>query len=1415
MGLQIRRGYDSERLTITPAAGEPIWTIDTEKLWIGDGTTVGGVLASPEQLVGVNDSPEFYSITIDTTATIGTLVFSSDTGTYITSRAQLIGPTGYTGSKGDTGFTGSQGTTGFVGSQGDLGYTGSAGTNGYTGSLGFTGSKGDTGYTGSLGYTGSAGASRGRNYFFNHSVTEVGSYKELGMEPTTATQSTTLVSATANTTTLIESYISDPFDFTIIPAGAQDFRLHMSKNAESNDVDGFLRLKLASNDGTILATIGDTAFTVIGWNENNTTPVEVITDIVLPTTAVEIGQRMVAEVWTRNNDGIARNVRFYTEGAAYYSYVTTSLAGASGPQGYTGSTGYTGSAGTSADQTLNTTSNVIFNSVVTQDVVSAGGFPLDANGRALIVAASNTQSGALMVSNYTSGLIPEINIRGYGQNRPGTVSATTPATPALNMQGARGTHTAPTATGVNDVLFLLSGGGYDGARWSSEHLHGAQILALATEAFAGNSTTATNAGSRMFFRVQPTGVQLNTTSRHRFLDFTSNAAGSASAPPTQFLAIGNADSSTPTLIMANGVDTHTGYGATTLHFINTKPVILGVPFEDAAVFTASISGTTLDVTAVSSGVLSIGQRVYATGVTSGTFITALGTATGGTGTYTVGTSQTVSSMTMNSGADNTTLTDGNTLTIVGGRKSGASGRRNALKTGDNVGRISFNGQTANSATGQGSRVGFIRMQAMDDFSGSARGGQLRIATVNSGTTSETNRMLIDNRNIYMYTDAYTFLNAAGSSAIATFTTASIVLSAANVGFISSVYNLNNADNTQSIISAQDENIQLGRSGANHMASFTTGQTDFQSNAYNFYNRAGNTIATLSTSSVTLTAANAINLQSGQIVTGDGASAPRIQGQVGMYLSAAGTGVGAEIDLGLGAGQTTISGNGQVTAQFNTGTNTLKSGNHVFQTLDGINLASINNGGTTVFSNNTQVAAFNTTTITLTADVVQIQATDLVGPTGADFNIVADGANNINLNADTVRIGDNNDDATITTYGDGDLILDPNNGNVQVGTHLLPVAANTWDLGSTSTPWRSLYVSTSTIYLGDNAVSVSGGSLTLNGSAQVGYTGSQGNIGYTGSQGATGAQGPGITLSTASGTQSLTTSTGLIVSITNNAGKLAYFNTTLNDWRYIDGDGDVFASTYSIDYLVVAGGGASDQGGGGAGGYSTGTVSVTGGTSYTITVGAGGTASGGAGSPANGGNGNNSSISSISTSTGGGGGAWSTNTPGSGGSGGGAGQTGSGTYAGGTGTAGQGFNGGSNGGFNVPNYPGGGGGGAGAVGQNAQSGSVAGAGGAGKTWFNGTTYAGGGGGGNNVNAAGGAGGSGGGGQGGYGSAQGGAAAGTVNTGGGGGGDGGTGFAGGSGVVIIRYSGGTVGSGGTITSAGGFTYHTFTASGTFTS
>lgn len=41
--LQLRRGTDAERGAITPASGEPVWTTDTNELFIGDGSTAGGV----------------------------------------------------------------------------------------------------------------------------------------------------------------------------------------------------------------------------------------------------------------------------------------------------------------------------------------------------------------------------------------------------------------------------------------------------------------------------------------------------------------------------------------------------------------------------------------------------------------------------------------------------------------------------------------------------------------------------------------------------------------------------------------------------------------------------------------------------------------------------------------------------------------------------------------------------------------------------------------------------------------------------------------------------------------------------------------------------------------------------------------------------------------------------------------------------------------------------------------------------------------------------------------------------------------------------------------------------------------------------------------------------------------------------
>lgn len=278
-------------------------------------------------------------------------------------------------------------------------------------------------------------------------------------------------------------------------------------------------------------------------------------------------------------------------------------------------------------------------------------------------------------------------------------------------------------------------------------------------------------------------------------------------------------------------------------------------------------------------------------------------------------------------------------------------------------------------------------------------------------------------------------------------------------------------------------------------------------------------------------------------------------------------------------------------------------------------------------------------------------------------------------------------------------------------------------------------------------------------------------------------------------------------------------------------------TVSVEYLVVAGGGGGGWrcgGGGGAGGLKEGTVSMTSGTSYTITVGGGG--AGATSSTVKGTNGSDSSISgsgiSTITSTGGGGGGSNENEYGATGGSGGGGGGGTVQDNNGTGTTGQGNNGGDGSwGYSADDYGGGGGGGAGAAGSNASpyngpdtNGGDGGAGSASSITGSSVTYAGGGGGGCADLGTGvaGAGGSGGGGAGGTGTGT--VGSGTANTGGGGGGAGfqgannGTPGAGGSGVVIVRHSdthpqATTTGSP-TITTITGYIVYKFTASGSIT-
>ena len=75
-------------------------------------------------------------------------------------------------------------------------------------------------------------------------------------------------------------------------------------------------------------------------------------------------------------------------------------------------------------------------------------------------------------------------------------------------------------------------------------------------------------------------------------------------------------------------------------------------FSTSASFTGSISGTTLTVTAIASGLLNIGQEIFGSSISPNTYIVGMISGVGGIGTYEVDISQTVASSAMTTSVDN-------------------------------------------------------------------------------------------------------------------------------------------------------------------------------------------------------------------------------------------------------------------------------------------------------------------------------------------------------------------------------------------------------------------------------------------------------------------------------------------------------------------------------------------------------------------------------------------------------------------------------------------------------------------------------------------------------------------------------------------------------------------------------------------
>jgi len=89
--------------------------------------------------------------------------------------------------------------------------------------------------------------------------------------------------------------------------------------------------------------------------------------------------------------------------------------------------------------------------------------------------------------------------------------------------------------------------------------------------------------------------------------------------------------------------------------------------------TGGVSSTTLTVSAVTSGIIAVGQRISGAGITSGTTISSFGTGTGGTGTYIISSAMTISAGTLIQGGTNQATNINNFLAAVAANGAAGNG----------------------------------------------------------------------------------------------------------------------------------------------------------------------------------------------------------------------------------------------------------------------------------------------------------------------------------------------------------------------------------------------------------------------------------------------------------------------------------------------------------------------------------------------------------------------------------------------------------------------------------------------------------------------------------------------------------------------------------------------------------------------
>jgi hypothetical protein len=397
-------------------------------------------------------------------------------------------------------------------------------------------------------------------------------------------------------------------------------------NTEFDNISTAIATKLDSGSGINSTSIGATTPSTGAFTTLSATGVTTLSNVVLP---------------------VIDNIKLGYTTTATAAGTTTLTSASNNQQFFTGSTTQTVVLPVTSTLVLGLSYLIVNNSTGVLTVQSSGG-----NTITLVPAGSTVICTCILVTGTTAASwsfafqgssnipykqVPTItatvatNILTLGLNpcsldfRSSTASSgattTRNVTAAISMTVSNGS-TLGTASGILAKLAVLA---IDNAGTVELAVVNANAYGLLDErslisTTAEGGTGTADSGTVIYSTTARTSVPFRIVG---YVELTQATAGAYATAPSNIAGMGGAIVPQPNPVITSGTAVSTA----------------------TCSFTGVISTTTLTASAVT-GTIAVGQLITGTGVTAGTTIVALGTGTGGAGTYIVSASQTVSSTTI-------------------------------------------------------------------------------------------------------------------------------------------------------------------------------------------------------------------------------------------------------------------------------------------------------------------------------------------------------------------------------------------------------------------------------------------------------------------------------------------------------------------------------------------------------------------------------------------------------------------------------------------------------------------------------------------------------------------------------------------------------------------------------------------------